>query len=338
MHGVKRTQLSVEAIAARKKKEEAKLKEYLELNDIVLARKKNKDWSLEALNLTTRLLTMNPEFYTVWNYRRDIFTNGIFTECTPNDINDILNTDLELTETFLKRHPKVYWIWNHRCWCLEHVPDGPEGDISGWKKQNWAMELAAVERMLDADSRNFHAWAYRRYVLASMPVKTPEADELAYTTGKIEANFSNFSAWHQRSKVYSSMWEQGLLDEAKSKDEEFELIKQALYVDPYDQSAWIYHRWLVGNGDNKPLLVREIDVIAELSEVEPDCKWCLESLVHYKRLLLEKHLRCDADSAEAEARREEVLKECLDTLITLEKIDPFRARRYQEISGNIQKM
>lgn len=29
---------------------------------------------------------------------------------------------------------------------------------------------------------------------------------------------------------------------------EFELVKQALYVDPYDQSAWIYHRWLVGGG------------------------------------------------------------------------------------------
>lgn len=98
-----------------------------------------------------------------------------------------------------------------------------------------------------------------------MPVKGPESTELAYTKQKIEANFSNFSAWHQRSKVYTSMWEQGLLDEAKNKDEgrylvflfsfwltaylqEFELVRQALYVDPYDQSSWIYHRWLVGDG------------------------------------------------------------------------------------------
>lgn len=64
-----------------------------------------------------------------------------------------------------------------------------------------------------------HAWDYRRYVLASMPVKRPEATELDYTLRKIEANFSNFSAWHQRSKVYASLWEQGLLEEAKCKDE-----------------------------------------------------------------------------------------------------------------------
>ena len=62
------------------------------------------------------------------------------------------------------------------------------------------------------------AWDYRRYVLRSMPVRRPDSEELAYTTHKIEANFSNFSAWHQRSKVYSSMWEKGLLDEAKTKD------------------------------------------------------------------------------------------------------------------------
>lgn len=112
-----------------------------------------------------------------------------------------------------------------------------------------------------------HAWSYRRYVLASMPVQRPETAELDYTLRKIEANFSNFSAWHQRSKVYASLWEQGILDEAKCKDEgaysvnlplyiwlshaipaEFELVKQALYVDPYDQSSWIYHRWLIGDG------------------------------------------------------------------------------------------
>ena len=63
------------------------------------------------------------------------------------------------------------------------------------------------------------AWNYRRYVLASMPIARPESAELAYTSRKIEANFSNFSAWHQRSKTLTSLWEQGKLDEAKSREQ-----------------------------------------------------------------------------------------------------------------------
>ena len=67
--------------------------------------------------------------------------------------------------------------------------------------------------------RSVHAWDYRRYILASMPVKRPEVSELAYTTHKIESNFSNFSAWHQRSKVFISLWESGQLDPVESKEQ-----------------------------------------------------------------------------------------------------------------------
>ena len=142
-----------------------------------------------------------------------------------------------MTTTALKVHPKVYWIWNHRRWCLEHIPEKPDpADIQTWRRLTWERELFIVERMLDADSRNcpsIHscwmlmldaqilsvlvmAWDYRRYVLASMPIRRPEKAELAYTTKKIEANFSNFSAWHQRTKVLSSLWASGEVDRKSS--------------------------------------------------------------------------------------------------------------------------
>ena len=40
--------------------------------------KKDSDFGRDSLDLTTRLLHVNPEFYTVWNYRRRILLNGIF--------------------------------------------------------------------------------------------------------------------------------------------------------------------------------------------------------------------------------------------------------------------
>jgi len=235
--------------------------------------------------------------------------------------------------TFLRQHPKVYWIWNHRRWCLEHVPAGPEGEPQGWKKANWAQELRAVEKMLDADARNFHAWNYRRYVLASMPVKRSEQSELAYTTRKIEANFSNFSAWHQRSKVLTSLWDAGKLDPVKSRDEEFDLVKNAMYTDPADQSVWIYHRWLISRGNDRETLDREIVSIQELLDEQPDSKWCMESLVFYKRALLRDH-----SSSMSGAEHQTLIEQCLGLLETLQTVDPYRKHRYQDQSSEIRKL
>ncbi|KAI0781077.1 rab-protein geranylgeranyltransferase [Trametes elegans] len=330
MHGVKRVKYTREALAVKKERDLAKLKEYESLTGEVLARKKAKDWSQEAFDLTTKLLHINPEFYTIWNYRRNILLNGLFPQRTPAQINDLLSDDLSLTTTFLKQHPKVYWIWNHRQWCLQQVPDGPtETDPDGWRHAYWNKELFVVEKMLDADPRNFHAWPYRRYVLAHMPAKRSEQSELAYTKRKIEANFSNFSAWHQRSKVLTSMWEAGKLDKAKSLEEEFELVQNAMYTDPNDQSVWIYHRWLIGPGDNKAIVDREIASIQELLDEQPDSKWCMESLVFYKRLSLRRH--GNGMTSEERARLD---RECLELLTKLQTIDPDRKQRYVDLARN----
>ncbi|KIJ60638.1 hypothetical protein HYDPIDRAFT_177343 [Hydnomerulius pinastri MD-312] len=326
MHNVKRGPQSQAAIQARKERERSKISEYLALTEDVISRKKASDWSQEAFDQTQHLLQLNPEFYTIWNYRRNIMLNGIFPRSTPEEINNLLANELVMTTTALKAHPKVYWIWNHRRWCLENVPDGPAVDDQPslqWRKANWDRELAVVEKMLDADARNFQAWNYRRYVLASLPVQRPETSDLAYTTRKISASFSNFSAWHQRSKVYSSLWNAGQLDPYLMPTKEFELVHNALYTDPDDQSAWIYHRWLIGSGDNMEQLQQEVAVIEELLGEQPDSKWCMDSLVYYNRLILEKH----------RPGSEELRQRCLDLLQELANIDSPRKLRYQEIGG-----
>lgn len=53
---------------------------------------------------------------------------------------------------------------------------------------------------------------------------------------------------------------------------EFELLQQAMYTDPSDQSIWIYHRWLVSLDPNLETLKEQIQVIHELAEMEPESK------------------------------------------------------------------
>ncbi|EKC97901.1 RAB-protein geranylgeranyltransferase [Trichosporon asahii var. asahii CBS 8904] len=212
MHGVKRTKVSPEAAEAKRLKELGKIQAYLTLEEDVLAR----DYSPEALKKTTELLDLNPEFYTVWNYRRHILTREIVA---------LLGADLRLTVAYLKVHPKVYWIWTHRMWCLENIPRGP-GDTEGWRNEMWKVEFGLVEKLLESDARNFHAWGYRRYILRSLPEtaekRTPQ-DELKYTTRKIEASFSNFSAWHYRTKLLGKMFEDMTPEQIAEKKDEGEL-------------------------------------------------------------------------------------------------------------------
>jgi geranylgeranyl transferase type-2 subunit alpha len=112
-----------------------------------------------------------------------------------------------------------------------------------------------------------------------MPTRRPDKAELAYTTKKIEANFSNFSAWHQRTKVLGTLWTSGEIDKASSLHKgvkafffwlyalnglhaEFELVQNAMFTLPEDQSAWLYHRWLIGSGGSFILpFQRAVDIM-----------------------------------------------------------------------------
>lgn len=77
--------------------------------------------------------------------------------------------------------------------------------------------------MLARDQRNFHAWGYRRWVVAQL--EGPDLgggsmveSEFQYTTDKIHADLSNFSAWHNRSQlILRLLSERGASDEERRK-------------------------------------------------------------------------------------------------------------------------
>ncbi|GAA6011181.1 hypothetical protein JCM11491_006748 [Sporobolomyces phaffii] len=342
MHGVKRSRVPPVADSAqvernKRDKQREAIQLYTGLVQQLQDQMRAQDYSDASLQLTTRVLGLNPEYHTGWSMRRTILLQGPLSAADSNAAKQaILDHDLDLTNRSLKLNPKNYSVWEHRKWVLETMPDA-----------DWAFEIKVVEMYLEKDGRNFHSWDYRRYLIDSilalydsptlisqrtkpLPVPRPTTEtELQFTTKKISHNFSNFSAWHYRTKLLTKLWdERGWTDDTnpdrvKRVDQEFDLVKQAIWSDPNDQSAWLYHRWLVGTG-TVSLVRREIAGIEELLEEEPDSRWCLDSLVHYKRILVGLLGPTDDDTR---PERERLNVECKEMLDKLAEIDPMRGNR-----------
>lgn len=80
-----------------------------------------------------------------------------------------------------------------------------------------------MNKMLSLDSRNFHGWGYRRLVVQSLKMLTPDSDEqkkisqeeFEYSKKMIGANLSNFSAWHYRTKLIQQLLNEKSAGEAE---------------------------------------------------------------------------------------------------------------------------
>ena len=108
-------------------------------------------------------------------------------------------------------------------------------------------EFQLLDQFFKDDSRNFHGWNYRRFV-AKLKNACDE-DELKFTTKKINENFSNYSSWHNRSALLSHILKNksgAISAKEQELNEEYELVRQTLFIDSEDQSGWFYHLWLLG--------------------------------------------------------------------------------------------
>ncbi|KAI7994187.1 Geranylgeranyl transferase type-2 subunit alpha 1 [Camellia lanceoleosa] len=178
--------------------------------------------------VNAKLLKANPEYLTAWNFRKFAVEHILShsktdTEIDPDSIKSIYSEELRVnsiymhTESALAKNYRSYGAWYHRTWVLS----------KGHSSVDRELQLLGV--FLKKDSRNFHAWNYRRFV-AALKIRSDE-EELHFTTDFINENFSNYSSWHN-CRIFL-------------KGESSDLVHQALFTDPDDQSGWFYHLWLL---------------------------------------------------------------------------------------------
>ncbi|XP_056381715.1 geranylgeranyl transferase type-2 subunit alpha isoform X1 [Hyla sarda] len=248
MHGRIKVKTTLEQQEAKRKEREKKLQLYVSATQAALNKREAGQLDKEALEITAQILTLNPDFASLWNLRREVFL-ALGADRSDEEMRSLYLAELFFLESCLRVNPKSYGTWYHRCWVMQHMPE-----------PDWSRELTLCNRFLEIDERNFHCWDYRRFVTQSFHV--PHADELEFTSSLITKNFSNYSSWHYRSKLLPQIHpDPQHLGRATEKVllSELELVQNAFFTDPNDQSAWFYNRWLLGRAD-LPISIRCISV------------------------------------------------------------------------------
>ncbi|KAK6500947.1 Rab geranylgeranyltransferase [Arthrobotrys conoides] len=258
-----------------------KIEAYNKLVSEVQSLKSKNIYSQASLSTTTSLLTQNPEFNTIWNFRRRIILHLLSipsdqSTTKPSDDSDtklsLLSSELSFLFPLLQKFPKCYWIWNYRVFILQTSSTTLRLQTA---LNLWKSEMGLVNKMLSRDSRNFHGWGYRRFIVRNIEVLQSEINnslisesgvgqdenaegegdddslveqEFAYTTAMYGKDLSNFSAWHNRSKLIPRvLTERGATAEERRTflDGELGEMQTAVYTDPYDQSIQLYNHWLL---------------------------------------------------------------------------------------------
>ncbi|CEP03270.1 Geranylgeranyl transferase type-2 subunit alpha [Plasmodiophora brassicae] len=302
MHGIRRVDPSqvTEAQRAEKRKKIAK---YVAMRDDVLAMRKDRRHDKEALALTRQVLEINPELYSLWNYRREILLGMMDKRSC--DVAELLADELNVVGRAIQRNPKSYVSWHHRLWVVQRGGS----DI--------LKEIDLTSQFLMADARNFHCWDYRRSLVDLSNVSPSE--ELEFTRKKINDDFSNYSAWHYRSTLLTKI---GIDQEVL--DREFALVADCFFTEPDDQSAWLYHRWLCVQHPDIACLEKQLSIMDELLDLEPNCKWALLTSV---RLLSE---LCRLDRTRSVPKRR-----IGDIFNRLPVLDPQRKTYYRDLCDRI---
>uniref|UniRef100_A0A8C1JE84 Geranylgeranyl transferase type-2 subunit alpha n=1 Tax=Cyprinus carpio TaxID=7962 RepID=A0A8C1JE84_CYPCA len=238
MHGRVKIKSTAQQEEEKRKEKEKKLKAFVSARDAVLKKRSAGEHDEEALQLTRQLLSSNPDFATLWNYRREVLLH-LETLREKDEVQKLYESELHFIEACLKVNPKSYGCWHHRTWVNTRLP-----------QPDWTRELGLCDRCLSLDERNFHCWDYRRVVVKASGVSVEQ--ELQFTDRLIGSNFSNYSSWHYRSTLLPQLHPQPAPDSAPNT--KYELSHNAFFTDPNDQSAWFYYRWLLGRAEREEMI------------------------------------------------------------------------------------
>ncbi|KAG8993310.1 CAAX geranylgeranyltransferase alpha subunit [Tulasnella sp. JGI-2019a] len=209
---------------------------------------KAEEYSDRVLPLTEHLLRLNPAHYSVWQYRYQTLLR----------INAPLDKEITLINSMMGQNLKTYQIWHHRRLLQTHLRD-PFAELTFITKtlkpeprRHTSDEVDDDEEEVEVrknghggpvDTKNYHTWAYRQWLLAEFNSPELWAGELEFVEEMLRDDLRNNSAWHHRFFV---VWENGIREGESDREQvirrELDIAKESISVAPNNASAWNYIR------------------------------------------------------------------------------------------------
>ncbi|GAA5981886.1 hypothetical protein JCM10908_004655 [Rhodotorula pacifica] len=298
---------------------------YRDAMDMFRAIVAKQEKSKRTLDLTKEIIQMNPGHYTVWKYRAD----------TLLQMQTNLSEELDLLDQLVKHHLKSYQVWQHRRTIVLALDDP-------------SRELDFTAKALALDSKNYHTWAYRQWVLlhfwsassSSSKERTPSAakvweGEIAYADRLLQEDLRNNSAWNHRFFV---AFESGMGGDCAER--EIRYAKEKLAISPNNPSAWNYLRGILKRLQRplstysdfiKPLALNTPETVPAgdppISEKAELPAWL--AIEYLADAAAEDAAALKADEEESRRKRAEKVKEAADLFRSLEEFDPIRRFYYE---------
>ncbi|CAM1509259.1 Fc.00g029980.m01.CDS01 [Cosmosporella sp. VM-42] len=297
-HGVARTARS--RTQEQRRVDLDKIQKYRSLEDEVRLQITGSQYGQETFQLTSKLLRLNPEYYTIWNARRRCLISGLLSKpsagsspskASPNTAaTDIpTSSSADLSPSSSKETPPA--------------PDSPITGKSGTtpeqRSESAALNNSNQERdaqvirselgftipLLMEFPKCYWIWGYRLWILQQAIHRLPIAmarriweEELGLVSKMLTKDRRNFHAWGYRRHVVGEL-ESSALDGRSMVEPEFEYTTKKINEDLSNFSAWHNRSQLIprllderksDNDSRRTFLDKELELIRGALNVGPE--------------------------------------------------------------------
>ncbi|KUJ13492.1 geranylgeranyl transferase-like protein type II alpha subunit [Mollisia scopiformis] len=250
-HGVARPATIVPRTEQERIEEEREIKQYRELEDLIRSKIAERQYTVEVLELTSKLLKKNPEYYTIWNVRRRLLIYGLFSKPLDSSSHSTESQNISQTDIPTTSSAKPFSSSSISSEASSTTPQNPASQSHG--KNGTTLDIIKADLdflfpLMMKYPKCYWLWNYRLWLLqeGNQRLGAEFAQELwsreLILVGKMLVKDSrNFHGWGYRRTVVSQL-ESPKLNGKSMVEAEFEYTTKMIHGDKGLSNFSAWHR------------------------------------------------------------------------------------------------